>query len=473
MSEPSELLDQARQLQAAGQLDAAASAYRAVLAQQPDCYPALNNLGIILEAQGQAAKAVDLYRQALTLAPEVASLHYNLGHARQTLGRHEAALDAYREALRLAPGFVECHFNMGNALGELARFGEAVECYRQALDCAEENVDPRLEVGIYSNLATALFNLRRLPEAADGYREALRLDPTLAVEQAQLGRALAAQDKVEEAEAAFRAALALEPGNETAAQGLALLQTRSARLDEMATVFRELLVKVPGDPILTHLLAAVSGEDVPVRAADDYVKTMFDQFADSFDNALEKLNYQAPALLGAALEDVLPAPQRQFDVLDAGCGTGLCGPYLRPYARHLTGVDLSEKMLDKARQRGGYDGFEAAELTEFLGRHDNNYDVILCADTLVYFGELAAVCAAAARALRPGGRFLFSVEHWQTEQVDARFLLTVYGRYSHTEAYVRSTLAAAGLNVLSVRPIVPRYEEYGPVQGLLVVATSP
>jgi predicted TPR repeat methyltransferase len=90
---------------------------------------------------------------------------------------------------------------------------------------------------------------------------------------------------------------------------------------------------------------------VPDRASDDYVRRTFDHFADAFDENLRDLGYRAPQLVAEALErhrgaagDVV-----KLDVLDAGAGTGLCGPLLRDRAGTLVGVDLSSGMLEKAR----------------------------------------------------------------------------------------------------------------------------
>ena len=52
---------------------------------------------------------------------------------------------------------------------------------------------------------------------------------------------------------------------------------------------------------------------------------------------------------GKALERIEGAPRGELEIVDAGCGTGLLAPHLRPYARRLVGVDLSPKMLEKAR----------------------------------------------------------------------------------------------------------------------------
>ena len=66
---------------------------------------------------------------------------------------------------------------------------------------------------------------------------------------------------------------------------------------------------------------------------------------------------------------------RLFDVLDAGCGTGLCGPLLRTRAKRMTGVDLSPKMIEWAAERGIYDRLAAEELTTFLE--------LACAETAI------------------------------------------------------------------------------------------
>ncbi len=83
------------------------------------------------------------------------------------------------------------------------------------------------------------------------------------------------------------------------------------------------------------------------------------------------------------------APDGRLVVLDAGCGTGLCGPLLRPYASRLVGVDLSGGMLDHARRKEIYTDLVQSELTEFLAAQQRAFDVIVAADTLVYFGDLA------------------------------------------------------------------------------------
>src|SRR6202012_4484032 len=102
------------------------------------------------------------------------------------------------------------------------------------------------------------------------------------------------------------------------------------------------------------------------------------------------LKYEAPQLLHAALQRPGQLPRESgLRILDLGCGTGLCGPLLRPWAARLVGVDLSPKMLSKAAARGVYDQLNCAELTQWLAEEAQPFDVIVCADVLCYFGDLA------------------------------------------------------------------------------------
>ena len=165
-------------------------------------------------------------------------------------------------------------------------------------------------------------------------------------------------------------------------------------------------------------------------------------------------------------------PVGTLEVLDAGCGTGLCGPILRPYARTLMGVDLSSEMLERARARGLYDALVVAELTGFLGEHRGRFDLIVASDVLCYFGLLAPVFGAVVTALRPGGRFLFTVE--QDFCGATPFALQPNGRYRHAADALFAAAAAVGFIVTEAfTPITLRQENGLAVRGLLVDLTTP
>ncbi|MEI8396338.1 MAG: methyltransferase domain-containing protein, partial [Rhodospirillaceae bacterium] len=167
---------------------------------------------------------------------------------------------------------------------------------------------------------------------------------------------------------------------------------------------------------------------------------------------------------------LIPEPHGTLEVLDAGCGTGLCAPVLRPFARHLTGIDVSERMLDLARQRGLYDRLIRAELTEALAERENCFDLIAVADVLCYLGDLKPVIAALARALRPDGALAFTAE--QAPDPNTAYRLAAHGRYLHGESALRALLGAEGLTVAGLSVANLRNEDGQPSPNLVMLATK-
>jgi predicted TPR repeat methyltransferase len=233
---------------------------------------------------------------------------------------------------------------------------------------------------------------------------------------------------------------------------MALAHCTIGEIDKAIEIFEEWLAEEPGDPIATHMLAACSGREVPRRASDRFVASTFDRFAASFEEKLASLSYRAPALVAAMLQELSPEPRKDMDTLDAGCGTGLCGALIAPYARRLAGIDLSAGMLERAREKNVYDELVEGELTAHLRAARDAFDLIVSADALVYFGALEDVVAAAASALRPGGSFIFTLEDAATREAPLGYRLELHGRYSHARRYVERLLADAGSRPGSWKP---------------------
>jgi predicted TPR repeat methyltransferase len=194
---------------------------------------------------------------------------------------------------------------------------------------------------------------------------------------------------------------------------------------------------------------------------------LFDGYASRFDRHLRGvLRYRTPEHVERVLRRLLGdrAGRRQLDVADLGCGTGLCGPLLRHHAATLTGVDLSPKMLAEARRKRAYDELVRGELTAYLGAHPGAFDALVSSDVVCYVGDLAPVFAGLARALRPGGVAVVSVERSD----DAPYALgSDTLRYVHSAAYLDETARAAGLEPLACERVVLRYDRDEAVDGLV------
>jgi predicted TPR repeat methyltransferase len=420
------------QLQKNEQLVEAQALYRRVLELAPNHPRALHYAGVLAHQQGRSDEAVALIERSLALDPDCADSYSNLGIIFQSDGRLDAAIDAYRRAIAIDPAHANAYSNLGVLLRATGKPSEAEAAYRTAIQLNPDHIDA------YTNLGILLTGLKR----------------------------------TEEASACFCKVITLRPKHREARRLLALAHCTLGEIGEAVKIFDEWLEEEPEDPIALHMRAACSGREVPARASDGFVERTFDSFASSFESKLERLSYRAPALVAAMLKASDLEPSRGLDVLDAGCGTGLCGPFAAPYARRLIGVDLSNGMLAHAKEKNVYDALIKAELTEYLDGSREAFDVILSADTLVYFGDLERVIAAAAGALRPNGRFLFTLEHAVSGEADVGYRLELHGRYSHSRPYVEQLLARSGLQP-DIAHAELRMEAGAPVAGLMVSATKP
>jgi len=302
-------------------------------------------------------------------------------------------------------------------------------------------------------------------------RRSLQLRPNWADAQINLANVALAQRRFEEAATLFASALQAEPGYVHVYESFARAASRAGRLDEAAAAFRRLLSFDPDNVVSRHLLAACSSDPHCERAPEVYIRKLFDHYAPHFDESLARLQYRAPQLIVEQLTRSV-APNSNLEVLDAGCGTGLCGPLLKPFAARLVGVDLSAGMLAEAAKRELYDELVEAELGAYLTAHPSSFNIIVCCDTLVYLGQLEDTIATAATALTPGGLLLFTLELLTADGDDRCYRLAPTGRFSHSAAYVRRTLVNTGLVDVITDPIIPRLECGEPVQGLLVMARS-
>jgi predicted TPR repeat methyltransferase len=219
-------------------------------------------------------------------------------------------------------------------------------------------------------------------------------------------------------------------------------------------------------------LARIGSGNATPAMTQTYVRRLFDQYAARYDASLtEHLDYRGPALLRSAVELVAGAaklPMRFGSMLDLGCGTGLGGAAFRPCVDWLVGVDLSPAMIAQAATKGLYDRLVTSDIAACLANEIADraaYHLVLAADVFVYVNDLAPIVAAIARVLAPTSIFAFTVETHAGGGV--KLLPTL--RYAHGEAYVRTVLRDAGLQVAHLVNAPVRTEKGLPVDSLATV----
>jgi predicted TPR repeat methyltransferase len=420
------------------------------------------SIAIRLQQNDQWVAAGDMYRRILEVAPDYAdAVHYSGVLAHQE-GRSAEAAALIRRSLELEPNRADWHSNLAIVLRDRLELEEATAACRRAIELEPKHANARNVLGVL------LRAQGKLAEAEEAYRAAIEIDPDHSDAYTNLGILLNAQKRTHEAVVCFCKVITFRPKHPEARRLLALAHCTLGEVDQAVAVFEEWLKEEPNHPIALHMLAACSGRDVPARASDGFIQQTFDSFAGSFDSKLAKLLYRAPELVVGMLADAGVEPAKNLDVLDAGCGTGLCGPLVAPYARRLVGVDLSAGMLAQARARRVYDEVINGELTAVLLRSAGAFDVIVSADTLVYFGPLDTVVRAAAGALRDRGLLIFTVEESETP-LEAGYGISPHGRYCHTRTYVERVLRSAQLDP-EIVPAQLRLEAGMPVRGLVARA---
>ncbi len=265
-----------------------------------------------------------------------------------------------------------------------------------------------------------------LPDAIATLERALRIDRDATGAHFKLGEAWALLDETAKATRAYEAALATDPGD---ARGAAL------RLAEMKATA------------------------APRRASSAYVRHLFDGYAPRYDAHMTgALSYRGPQILAALAEPFWGEPAAKYEAMDLGCGTGLSGAVFRPWCRRLMGVDLSPRMVAAAEASGHYDDVQVGELVSALATREDDLDLAIACDTIIYLGDLASLFQALQRALKSGGWFLFSAEKMDAS-MPGDYEIGPTRRFRHARAYLESLARDFGFSVSALEDTSLRTEK--------------
>jgi len=442
-----------------GRVEEAKKSFRRALGISPDDAESYSNLGSVCAKQKNFEEAVEYCRKAITVKADYAEAHNNLGNALLGLHQPDEALTCFRRALQIKPDYFDAYFNMGKALQELGRFDHALTCYQQLLEVRPGYIEIQLAI------ASILHEQTRLDEANKVYSQILDNNPEDPRAVIGITSVLLKQRKYDDALQYMRPAHDKNPDNTDFQYCLGLVYNKAGDTDKAASCFRKVLKLDPDHVQASHFLAMMGGVVAPERADARYVASLFDGYANTFDQHLvTQLGYKTPEHLKQALNDI-SGLHMDMDILDLGCGTGLCGPLFCEYAHALVGVDLSPKMINKARERGVYDELIVGDLVLPLDRAGATFDLIIAADVFVYIGDLNEVFDKVAASLKPGGIFAFSVESTDREP----YLLHSEGRYAHSAAYIRSLAGKCGMKSQVENSVVLRVNEGKAVYGNIIL----
>jgi tetratricopeptide (TPR) repeat protein len=195
-----------------GDLPAAESLYRQVLAAAPQSFSARHMLGVLRAQQGAISEALDLLETAVRQKPDAHDAQFNYGNVLKKAGRTEEALTAFDRALERKPDYAAARAGRaellnirGNGLRDRGLFAEALACYERALMDAPHSGD-----GL-NNRAVALWSMGRFEDALTGFDAALAANPRYAEAHYNRGNALRDLARLDEAMASYDRAIAVDP----------------------------------------------------------------------------------------------------------------------------------------------------------------------------------------------------------------------------------------------------------------------
>lgn len=467
--------------------------YRIHLAANPKDADAMCWLALCLWRQSDLDGAIEYYERGAALEPTWSGVHNCLGSLYASKKDTGRALAEYEKAIELAPRYPDAHANLGELLWSLNRYDEAAVHLRHAVNAKPDWAE------MYETLGHLLIAQDHLGEAQMAMREAIRQQPDRTTAHAGLATVLSKLGRHEDAEAELTLALDANPNDAMLWSQLGWQRWGAKNYADAKNAAEAAAMRNPELPYPQFLLAEIAAKDgdteraielyqhylqldpddregaglllsklgavaVPEKAPAAYIKQLYAKRATFWDEVPAEKPYRGHLMVAEALERFV-GEVTDLKVMDAGCGTGLCAPFLRPLARTLDGVDLSAQMLEKARARGLYDSLIEDDLVSVLRSRAGQYDLIASAATLIHFGDLGPPLEAIATAVRPEGWVVFTVFPFEG---DGFGMLSFYC-HGHSKPHIRARADAAGFDVISIEEDIHEYQPSGPMNAFAVV----
>lgn len=396
---------------------------------EPDHWPSLSMLAQFYHSHAELQQAHKLYTQALTLNPEHPETLHRLGCVALELTNHQDAIKHFKHALRINSDDQESRYNLGLVFLQQRELDLALECFLAI--ATPQNFDANYNAGVVYSY----------------------------------------QGRYQDACAYLERALAIQPNNHAVHVNLGACHLKRGDQNSAITHYTAATSLNSQDETSKFMLAALTNQEHQyTQAPQQYVTNLFDEYADKFDHhLLEHLKYQTPTKIIQALRDqcLLAIPDLSRNILDLGCGTGIIGPSLKPYAKQLIGVDLSTKMLRKAAERNCYSHLISDDIINYLAECNRTFDLITLVDTLPYLGDLEKLWEKIDKTTNAHSIIAFSTE---VHPENISYRLTNTGRYTHNDNYIKEITEKHGFNIIHTDHHNIRLQANKPVRGSIFIA---
>jgi predicted TPR repeat methyltransferase len=506
----------------AGKADWAEAVLKKLLIKYPEHPTVLELLGYIAGNHGALDLATGYLSRSHQAQPDNASVAYYLAYCLQQTGRHIEAVSCFKQSLKKRP-FSEGWRNLAISLQQVDEKQEALEClllakqsepqsvgvlydYATALQesgshtealvnvnallvieknpnayllrarvqqslhqpqAASQDMEAALNINpndavVWTNYAALLFQSNEFQRSAQASERALAIDNSNCLTWLNYIAALMKLKLTRESIAACHQVLTLEPQNAQVWFNKAMAHGELLETNLAVEAYQKAKSFGANASQIDYALAAYGAGEIPDASPKDYVTILFDNYADRFDEHLLKgLEYKVPHVMKDVLANHCTQAERGI-VLDLGCGTGLFGSSLKPYANSLIGVDLSSKMLSVAKSKAIYSDLITSDILAYLKRLSDPIRLAVALDVFVYIGDLDAIFSQIRRLSKSGTEFAFSIEE---SMGDLPFQLLPSLRYAHQESYITSLATEHDFNIIASEGLISRKDRGEPIQG--------
>lgn len=372
-------------------------------------YKALYNLAFCYFNIDDTKLGVDYLKQTLEINPNHTQSHFTLSQYYQSINNTEQAEKHIKKATESdSINKAEAEYNYGVLEQQKQNYEQALSHYYKCIEINNQHF------AAHYNIASVNQSLGNINKAIEYYEKALKINPKDINSQYLLA---------------------------------SLSQNNDFTNNNQASSSKEIVI--------------------PSKSPAPYIESLFDSYADDFEFDLKNnLNYKTPELLYKYYTETIN--NKNIKILDLGCGTGLVGDKFKNISAHLTGVDLSQNMLNQSEQKKIYDNLIKSEIIDYLKlKKSIKYDLIVLADVLVYFGDLKEVLKLCLDNLSIKGNIIFSTENLNNSNMEYRLNQT--GRFSHDKDYINSISMKLNRKPVLIKQEIIRTQSHKDVHGLITI----
>ena len=483
---------------------------RKITQLEPENYHAMYNYALALQHLNNTDEALTAYEQCIAINQQYFSAYANCALLYQAIANYDKAIQYFLQALALNNN-AEVRIALAQTYVKKGDTSSAIELYKKIVAETPDNIKARFylaqlyyetndyinseiqylrlyagnnkDIKVINNLGRLYEESENLDKAIEFYNLAMSIDVKSGILQRNIARVFHKkykitdqQDCLDKAIQAYHKAIETEPESPEPYFDLGRIYQQLKQTEQAIKYFTQAInmdmpegFKKADEFILAarYFLSSVSNPADFDTDKKSYIANLFDGYADKFDDHLvQKLEYKTPELIAEKLAE-FTRPETRYEIIDLGCGTGLCAPFLSKRAKKLTGIDLSEKMIEKAELLNLYDHLIVGDITEEMLASESNYDLVIAADVFVYIGKLDDVFHACAQKMNRDGLFIYSTERLEDGNEPYRHVDS--GRCKHAVTYLNQLADKYGFEILANEPCLLRKEYGKPITGTLSV----